>query len=140
MTDEQVPVRVTAVEIIDGVEVPIGKPRETTISRGALDLLHGGYPHEAELQRIADEARADRIDRALSAGLDAWADVVAVPVAGDRAANAARDAIEAATRVRVDSDITQAVRDAHPDIMIKTTELKGMIETAFRAAGFEVEQ
>lgn len=37
---EQVPIIVSAVEIIDGVEVPIGEPRVRTISRGALDLLH----------------------------------------------------------------------------------------------------
>lgn len=42
-----VPVTVTAVEIIDGVEVPIGEPRQTTTSRGALDLLHGSEPRGA---------------------------------------------------------------------------------------------
>jgi hypothetical protein len=120
---------------------------------------------DADLQRIADElgepieivremsdaiaccadegnveARADRRQRAREAGLDAYADVVAVPDPAGRLDNALDDAIEVATRVRVDADVTQAVREAHPEIMIKTTELKSMIEVAFAAAGFEVEQ
>jgi hypothetical protein len=39
-----VPVTVSAVEIVDGVKVPIGEPRTTTVSRGALDLLYGECP------------------------------------------------------------------------------------------------
>lgn len=35
----QVPVRVSAAEIVNGIEVPIGEPRTTTMSRGALDLV-----------------------------------------------------------------------------------------------------
>ena len=151
----EVPVRVTAVEIVNGVEVPIGEPRETTISRSALDLLHG---NDAELQRIADEtgetietvrdlheamqvcgaegydeARAERFERARDAAYDA-------PGAAEAQVPNVDAAIETALRVRVDADLTQAVRDAHPNLMIKTTELKGMIEVAFAAAGFEVEQ
>ena len=82
----------------------------------------------------------DRRQRAREAGLDAYADVIAVPDAQDRAGNALDDAIETATRVRVDADITQAVRDACPDTMITGRELKRLIEVAFAAAGFEVEQ
>ena len=118
--------------------------------------------HEAELQRIADktgepieivremsdalkccadetfvEARSERWQVAREAYFDAAADD-GKPLAdeGDRL----DVALETAMRVRVDADITQEVRDRHPDLMIKTTELKSMIEVAFAAAGFEVEQ
>jgi hypothetical protein len=124
--DEQVPVTVTAVEIIDGVEVPIGKPRERTTSRGALDLLHGTAP---EL--------IDRRQRAREAGLDGIADPAKYTMTVAKAVEAA---VESATRVRVDADLTQAVRDATPDLMITSRELKRLIEVAFRAAGFEVEK
>jgi hypothetical protein len=118
---------------------------------------------EAELRRIADEtgetienvrdladalaccadegfaeARSERWQVAREAYFDAAADD-GKPLAdeGDRL----DVAIETAMRVRVDADIMQEVsRDRHPDIMIKTTELKSIIEVAFRAAGFEVEQ
>jgi len=62
--DEQVPVRTSAVEILtDGTRVPIGKPRETTISRGALDtliesatgLVHGLSDLEALIKQQAAE-------------------------------------------------------------------------------------
>jgi len=159
---ERVPVTVTAVEIVDGVEVPIGEPRQTTASRGALDLLHGQADVEAELRRIADETGesietvrdlheamqacgaegddAARVERRQSAR-EAYYDACAAGVGRvEGSAIALEAALETATRVRVDADVTQAVREAHPDLMIKTTELKGMIEVAFRAAGFEVEQ
>ena len=83
-----------------------------------------------------DEARAERRGNALEAGLD----VVPPEYVRSEVARGVEAAVEQATRVRVDADLTQAVRDAHPDLMIKTTELKSMIEVAFRAAGFEVEQ
>lgn len=38
--EDTVPIIVTAVEIVNGAEVPIGEPRERTISRGALALMH----------------------------------------------------------------------------------------------------
>jgi hypothetical protein len=121
--DEQVPVTVTAVEIIDGVEVPIGEPRERTISRGALDLLHGTAPELIDRRQRAREAGQDTADVTQS-----WA-LAAIDAA-----------IETAVRVRVDADLTQAVRDATPDLMITGRELKRLIEVAFRAAGFEVEK
>jgi hypothetical protein len=80
-----------------------------------------------------DEARVDRFERARDAAYDA-------PGAAEAQVPNVDAAIETALRVRVDADITQAVRESCPNIMIKTTELKSMIETAFRAAGFEVEQ
>lgn len=51
---EQVPVTVTAFEIVDGAKVPIGAPRERAISRGALELMHGTDP------------RADRLEHAFA--------------------------------------------------------------------------
>lgn len=86
------------------------------------------------------EARAERAQRAREAGLDAYADAVAVPDAQDRVSSALDDAIETATRVRVDADITHAARAAGDQPPITTRELKSMIEAAFAAAGFEVEQ
>ncbi len=155
--DEQVPVKVVAAEIINGVEVPIGEPRERTISRGALDLLHGedsvkcGCPAacpdcggpigsndkagcEACAAHVVEcdaDPLADRRQRAREAGQDHLTDHDAMP--GIEAA------IETATRVRVDADMTRAARDA-VGLAIKTTELKRMIEAAFAAAGFEVEK
>jgi hypothetical protein len=118
--------------------------------------------HEAELQKIAEqlgepieivremsdaikccadegfaEARNDRWQRATEAAIDGIADPTNYSMTVAKAVDAA---ISAAARVRVDADITQEVRDRHPDLMIKTTELKSMIEVAFAAAGFEVEQ
>lgn len=84
-----------------------------------------------------DEARADRRQHARETYYDTCA------AGRDRVegcAIALEAAIETATRVRVTPDITQEVRDRHPALMIKTTELKSMIEAAFAAAGFEVEQ
>lgn len=46
--DEQVPITVSAYEVIDGVEVPIGEPRERTISLGAMSLL-AGLPDETSV-------------------------------------------------------------------------------------------
>lgn len=82
----------------------------------------------------ADEARAERQQRAREAYYDA------TDLPEKFSERGFDDAIETALRVRVDADITQEVRGRHPDLMIKTTELKSMIEAAFRAAGFEVEQ
>lgn len=80
------------------------------------------------------EARSDRWQRAR----EAYHDRTDLP---EKFSDQGLDeAIETAIRVRVDADVTQEVRDRHPDLMIKTTELKSMIEVAFRAAGFEVEQ
>lgn len=84
----------------------------------------------------ADEARAERRGNALEAGLD----VIPREYVRSEVAHGVEAAVEQATRVRVDADVTQAVREAHPEIMIKTTELKSMIEVALAAAGFEVEQ
>lgn len=49
-------------------------------------------------------------------------------------------AIETATRVRVDADMLHAARAAAPGVMVKSDELKHMIEAAMGAAGFEVER
>lgn len=129
--DEQTPIVVTAVEIVNGVEVPIGEPRERTISRGALDLLHG--PNwDAEPGPGLPAALLDRRQRAIEAGCDD-------PHSFNGRANVAA-AIETATRVRIDADVTQAAHDAQPRVMVTTSELRDMITAAFRAAGFEVEQ
>jgi hypothetical protein len=89
-----------------------------------------GYDHAAaEL--------ADRRQRAREAGLDAWADVCAVPSSEDRAENALNDAIEVATRVRVDDDIIDAAQQAFP-IFTSADEARPVLTAAFRAAGFEV--
>ena len=98
------------------------------------DLHHH---HDERCEAPADEARAERRQGAREAYYDTCA------AGRDRvegSAIALEAAVETATRVRVDADLTQAVRDAFPDLMIKTTELKSMIEVAFLAAGFEVEQ
>ena len=81
------------------------------------------------------EARTDRRQRAREAYYDACG-----PGRPEGSAIALEAGIETATRVRVDADVTQAVRNAYPDIMVRGKELKGVIEVAFRAAGFEVEQ
>lgn len=81
-----------------------------------------------------DAARADRRQSALEAYHDAYATPDTATL------DAVETAIETAARVRVDADITQAAHDAEPGVMIKTSELRTMIEAAFRAAGFEVEK
>jgi hypothetical protein len=165
VTDEQVPVVVTVVEIIDGVEVPIGEPLKRTTSRGALDLLHGGYPHEAELQRIADEtgepieivrdladamaacgtedddeARVERQQRAREAGWDHLAPPPLTVNGPGSVADAFDIAIETATRVRVTPEIAEAACEAAGLGAGNAKRLTPVIEAAFRAAGFEVEQ
>ncbi len=79
-------------------------------------------------------ARADRRQSALEAFEDRY-DTLST----DGVTRARDAAIDTATRVRIDADVTQAAHDAEPGVMIKTSELKSMIEAAFRAAGFEVE-
>lgn len=113
--------------------------------------------HEAELQRIADEtgetietvrdlheamqvcgaegddeARVDRFERARDAAFDA-------PGAAEAQMPNIDAAIETALRVRVDADLLHAVREGR-QVAMTSKELKSMIEVAFRAAGFEVEQ
>lgn len=78
---------------------------------------------------------ADRRQRAREAGMDAYADVLAVPSSYDRAVNAVTDAVETATRVRVTPEILQAARRGS-SIGFETHQA---IVAAFRAAGFEVE-
>jgi hypothetical protein len=117
--NEEVPITITAFEIVDGVEVPIGKPRETTISCGALDLMHG------------TGALNDRRQRAREAGQDArsgqWSTTQAI-----------EQAIETATRVRIDREIEWAARGAFEDHY--GGSVRPIIVAAFRAAGFEVEE
>jgi hypothetical protein len=87
-----------------------------------------------------DEARAERIERSVEAGLDAWSDVAAVPVAGDRAANAVRDAIETAIRVRITPEIIESGLLAAGATKDEPARYANAIAAAFLAAGFEVEQ
>lgn len=128
-----------------------------------LAHLHttGHASTDNELRRIADETgESIEIVRDLAAPSAAHAAMASARSWADRAQRAreaywdgggrfndpdghpegAEAAIEVALRVRVDADLTQAVREAHPEIMIKTTELRSVIEVAFRAAGFEVEK
>lgn len=121
----------TAFEIVDGIKVPIGRPREKTISRGALDLLHGNVTPLEE-----------RRQRAREAGLDAWHDALAVPELDDRAGNALDDAIETATRVQITPEVQLAFLAILTQIR-SGEEAPTCIEAlkaAFEAAGFEVEQ
>jgi hypothetical protein len=85
-----------------------------------------------------DEARADRSQRAREAGLDGIADPTKYTTTVAKAVEAA---VETAIRVRVDADVTHAAREAGGyQVPVTTKELKSMIEAAFEAAGFEVEQ
>jgi hypothetical protein len=133
----EVPIIVTAVEIIDGVEVPIGEPQERTISRGALDLLHG-------YDTSADEALGDRRQRAREAFDDAWSganDVFGGKGWAERLLVAREAAIETATRVRVDREVTEAaVAASGYGLDISYDTYRKIITAAFLAAGFEVEQ
>lgn len=125
--DEEIPVIVSAFEILpNGVKVPIGKPRERTISRGAMDLLHGSVP----------AALADRRQRAREAFHDEWS-------RRDKPTmSAVNEAIETATRVRITPEIESAAEAAAgPTIHdYDGGEMRAVLAAAFRAAGFEVEE
>jgi hypothetical protein len=103
----------------------LGEPIE--IVRGMADAI------ECCANEGPDAVRTDRWERARDAAFDA-------PGAVESQMPNIDAAIETAIRVRVDADMTQAVRDAYPHVMITSGELRGMIEVAMRAAGFEVEQ
>ena len=126
--DDEVQVIVSAFEVMpDGTKAPIGEPRERTISQGALDLLHGeGYRQLADRRQAAREAAYD--------GLDSCEECGKIHAAGDVEA-----AIETATRVRVTDDIVEAAQNAFP-VLRDVAEGKRMLEAAFAAAGFEVEE
>jgi hypothetical protein len=124
--DQQVPITVTAFEIVDGVEVPIGEPRERTTSRGALDLLHGTDPITDRRQRAREAAY----------------DNPSVSAAAERSATVSAmldDAVEAATRVKLTYDIVNAAIAADAPYMMGA-DIDEVLTAAFRAAGFEVEE
>jgi hypothetical protein len=85
---------------------------------------------------VAAVALDERRQRAREAGLDAYSDVLAVPLASERALHAIDDAVETATRVQVTHEIVMAFLQA-PD---NPDDITGPLRAAFRAAGFEVEQ
>lgn len=134
--DEQVPITVTVVEIIDGIEVPIGVPRERTVSRGALELLHGP-DWDAEPGPGLPRAVLDRRESAREAYWDRFGGP-ALSGSNSMTAAALADSIETATRVRVTPEIIEAVRSV--TIARGGEQITQIIEVAFRAAGFEVEE
>lgn len=122
--DEEVPIVVSAFEILpDGVEVPIGKPYETTISLGALDLLHGNVSPLDDRRQRAREAAHDAATTAapmyeLLAAVDA--------------------AVETATRVQITREVEAAVRGAFEDHY--GGSVRPIIAAALTALGFEVKE
>lgn len=119
---EPVPIVVSAAQIINGVEVPIGEPRVTVASRGALDLLREQSALDERRQRAREAGYDEGTDSRFAEGIDA--------------------AIEAATRVRLDADIESA---AYRELASAApgrhhSAVKRALTAAFRAAGFEVEQ
>lgn len=115
---EQVPIIVSAVEIIDGVEVPIGEPRVRTISRGALDLLHGNVSPLGDRRQRAREAFHDAPALDLLGALD--------------------EAIETATRVQI---TPEAVAKAYPSAVTDRDRklCAPLLAEALTELGFEVE-
>lgn len=127
--DEQVPVIVSASEIIGGAEVSIGEPRESTISRGALDLLHG---------QAVESPLDERRQRAREAAHD---EIGPNNVIRSDAVRAIEAAIETATRVRVRGGVYEAGFQAYDASGL--THSGAIMETiiaVLRAAGFEVEE
>lgn len=85
------------------------------------------------------DALADRRQRAREAGYDACA--VSMPTESESAA--IECAIETATRVRIDADVISAaciIGKTYSPGRSPREQVREIIEAAFRAAGFEVEQ
>lgn len=129
-----VPVRVSAVEIIDGREVPIGTPRVTSISRGALDLLHGNVSPLGDRRQRAREAAHDSYDAERDGGAIFAESVEA--------------AIETATRVQVTPEAIEAFGKGWHDAQHQASAAmlprkpgdrrRAGLTAALRELGFEV--
>lgn len=58
----------------------------------------------------------------------------------ERLQRAREEAIETATRVQVDEDVTAAAEAAVGPLGLEPAEVRVMLAAAFRAAGFEIEE
>lgn len=123
---EQVPIRVSAAEVIAGAEVPIGEPRIRTISRGAVDVLLGESTPLDDRRQRAREAFYDGTEP------------------GDVVTNRALDgAIETATRVRITPEALASARtglESRIDMYVSRKAVTEVLTAALTELGFEVEQ
>lgn len=81
----------------------------------------------------------DRRQRARESFDDTWqgTDLIGREGWAERLLRSREDAIETATRVRITPEL---LHEARPNAFITMAETRRIIEAAFRAAGFEVEQ
>lgn len=119
--DEEIPVAVTVCWVIDGVEVPMCEPQETTISRGALDLLRGNVSPLEERRQRAREAFHDTFAGEMNTTSDAL-----------------DECIETATRVKITGELIDQLADVTYAGGFETR--RALVRAALEALGFEVEQ